>query len=275
MLVKDPITRKYNQPVTNDRKYSSHLVGTSETTRATSYGKIETQFNQWLAGLIDGDGCLLISKAGYSSCEITVSLADERMLRIIQNKLGGAIKPRSGVKAIRWRLHNRAGMLDLINRVNGYIRHSGRLVQLNRVCALLDIPLLSPDTLHLEHGWFSGFFDSDGTIGYYFKGENHNPQLTLSVTNKLFVDVNLFTAFFGGSVYFDKAQNGYYKWSVQSEKGLASFLNYTKVCPPKSVKRQRLFLVKEYFRLVALKAHKAQEETVLHKAWIKFNRKWN
>jgi len=51
--------------------------------------------------LIDGDGCLLVSKAGYSSCEITVALADERMLRIIQIKLGGAIKARSGVKAIR------------------------------------------------------------------------------------------------------------------------------------------------------------------------------
>lgn len=101
VLVKVPQNRKGNQPVTNGRKYLSHLVGTSETTRATSYGKKETRFNQWLAGLIDGDGSLLISKSGYSSCEITVALADERMLRIIQNKLGGAIKPRSGVQAIR------------------------------------------------------------------------------------------------------------------------------------------------------------------------------
>ena len=152
VLVKEPYTRRDNQPVTKGRRITSHLVGTSETTRATSYEKNETRFNQWLAGMIDGDGTLQVSKAGYSSCEITVSLADERLLRLIQNKLGGAIKARSGVKAIRWRLHNRAGMLDLVNRVNGYIRHSGRLVQLNRVCAILDLPLLSPDTLHLEHG---------------------------------------------------------------------------------------------------------------------------
>jgi len=95
--------RKWNQPVTNNRSYSSHLVGTSETTRVTFFEPegATRRFNQWLAGLIDGDGCLLVSKAGYSSCEITVALADERMLRIIQNKLGGAIKARSGVKAIR------------------------------------------------------------------------------------------------------------------------------------------------------------------------------
>ena len=29
-------------------------------------------FNEYLAGLIDGDGSLLISKAGYASCEITI-----------------------------------------------------------------------------------------------------------------------------------------------------------------------------------------------------------
>jgi len=78
----------------HDRSYSSHLVGTSETTRVTFFEPegATRRFNQWLAGLIDGDGCLLVSKAGYSSCEITVALADERMLRIIQIKLGGAIK---------------------------------------------------------------------------------------------------------------------------------------------------------------------------------------
>lgn len=275
MLVKEPRNRKWNQPVTNGRRNTSHLVGTSETTRATSYGIKETRFNQWLAGLIDADGCFQVSKAGYSSCEITVALPDERMLRIIQNKIGGSIKPRTGVKAIRWRLHNRAGMLDLVNRVNGYIRHSKRMVQLNKVCVALGVQMLSPDTLHKKHGWFAGFFDADGTIGYYFKGEYDQPQLTISVTNKQYVDVVHFLNVFGGAIYFDKSQNGYYKWSVQSEIKFSPFLDYVKVCPLQSIKRKRLFLVKEYYRLVGLKAYKAPEGTVLHKAWLRFNRKWN
>jgi hypothetical protein len=266
ILVKIPQNRKWNQQVTNGRFYSSHLVGTSETTRATSFDKKETLFNQWLAGLIDGDGCFLVSKAGYSSCEITVALEDERMLRKIQNKLGGAIKARSGVKAIRWRLHNCHGMLDLVNRVNGYIRHNNRLVQLNQVCAALGLQLLSPDTLHHEHGWFAGFFDADGTIGYYLKGPYANPQLTLSVTNKLYTDVVHFMTFFGGQIYFDKAANGSYKWSIQSEANFANFLQYIKVCPTHSIKSTRLFLVKEYYRLIDLKANKAAEGTILHKA---------
>ncbi len=136
------------------------------------------------------------------------------MWHLIQNKLGGSIKLRTGVKAVHWRLHNRAGMAELINRINGYIRHSGRLLQLNRICAILDIQLLSPDNLNIEHGWFSGLFDADGTIGFYFKGKYDYPQLTISVTNKLYTDIAPFIAFLGGNIYFDRAQNGCYKWSI-------------------------------------------------------------
>lgn len=274
ILVKIPFTRKGNQQVTNDRSYSSHLVGTSETTRATSFSSKEIYFNQWLAGVIDGDGSLQVSKAGYTSCEITVALADERLLRIIQNKLGGSIKPRAGVKAIRWRLHNKSGMVDLVNRINGYIRHTSRLVQLNRVCTVLNMPILNSDSLHNKHGWFAGFFDADGTVGYYYKG-NNQPQLTISVTNKLYVDVAPFMTHFGGAIYFDKAQNGYYKWSVQSEENTALFTQYVKICIPKSIKSNRLFLIKEYYSLVKLKAYRASENTTLNKAWNNFNRKWN
>jgi hypothetical protein len=88
-----------NQLVTKGNK--SYLVETSETTRATLFNDSENKFNEWLAGLIDGEGSLLISKRGYISCEITMGLQDEYALRFIQNKLGGSIKLRSGAKALR------------------------------------------------------------------------------------------------------------------------------------------------------------------------------
>jgi LAGLIDADG endonuclease len=102
--------------------------------------------------LIDGDGSLLVSKKGYISCEITMSLADEYALRYIQNKIGGSIKLRSGVKAVRYRLHNRKGMIELINRINGKIRHTSRLKQLNLLCAIMGIHFNTPDQLHKNHG---------------------------------------------------------------------------------------------------------------------------
>nr|YP_009546689.1 LAGLIDADG homing endonuclease [Heterodermia speciosa]AYP35429.1 LAGLIDADG homing endonuclease [Heterodermia speciosa] len=175
---------------------------------------INNSWNEWLAGVIDGDGCLLVSKSGYTSCEITMGLEDEHALAIIKQKLGGSIKLRSGVKALRYRLHNKKGMVELINRINGNIRHTSRIKQLDLICSILKINIKYPSDLTINNGWFSGFFDADGTITYSIK--NNHPQLTISVTNKLLVDVVAFKDIFSGNIYYDKGQNGYYKWSIQS-----------------------------------------------------------
>ena len=147
-----------------------------------------------------------------------MGLQDEYALRFIQNKLGGSIKLRSGAKALRYHLHNKLGMFDLINRINGNIRHSFRFKQLSHICSVLSIKTLAPNILHNKHGWFSGFFDSDGTITLSLKGEYKIPQLTIGVTNKLLIDVIYFQQIFGGSVYYVRSNNGYYKWSIQKKK---------------------------------------------------------
>src|SRR4051812_35848606 len=204
-----------------NQRHESSLVGTSETTRVAPYSN---SFCEWLAGLIDGDGCLLVSKKGYTSLEITMGLTDLRCLRYIQDKLGGSIKLRSGAKAYRYRLHNKQAMLILIHSINGYIRHSTRLQQLHRVCQQLEISVLYPKKLDKESSWFAGFFDADGTISMSLK--NNYPQLSIRVTNKLLQDVIAFKEVFGGNVYFDSAQNGYYNWSVQSREEVLNMLNY-------------------------------------------------
>lgn len=290
---------KDNQLVTKNRKFISYLVGTSETTRASSFkkesslrgGLEENLFNEWLSGLIDGDGSLLVSKKGYTSCEITMPLSDEYVLRYIQNKLGGSIKLRSGAKAVRYRLHNKVGMINLINRINGKIRHTSRLKQLNLVCIILGLDFLLPDKLHIKHGWFAGFFDADGTITFSLKvprppiqregdrgigtGKDLNPQLTISVTNKLLIDVSYFKDILNGNIYYDKSQNGYYKWSIQSKEDILFFLDYIKNCPCRSIKRKRLFLINDYYELKSIKAYIADETTAKFKSWTKFIEKWN
>ena len=266
---------KDNQLVTKNRKFISYLVGTSETTRASSFKKEENLFNEWLSGLIDGDGSLLVSKKGYTSCEITMPLSDEYVLRYIQNKLGGSIKLRSGAKAVRYRLHNKVAMINLINRINGKIRHTSRLKQLNLVCIILGFDFLLPDKLHIKHGWFAGFFDADGTITFSLKGKDLNPQLTISVTNKLLIDVSYFKDILKGNIYYDKSQNGYYKWSIQSKEDILFFLDYIKNCPCRSIKRKRLFLINDYYELKSIKAYIADETTAKFKSWTKFIEKWN
>jgi ubiquinol-cytochrome c reductase cytochrome b subunit len=105
-----------------------------------------------LAGLIDGDGSLLLSKAGYPSCEITMSLHDEHALAIIKQKLGGSLKLRSGVKAFRYRLQDKKGMIELINRINGKIRHTSRVKQLESICCNLNIKIIYPTVITKHNG---------------------------------------------------------------------------------------------------------------------------
>lgn len=232
---------------------------------------IETDiwFNQWLAGLIDGDGYLGVSKQGYTSCEITMSINDEKTLKIIQNKLGGSIKLRSGVKALRWRLTNKKDMINLINKINGNIRNSKRLPQLYKVCNILNIKVINPIPLNINNGWFIGFFDADGTITYSIK--NNYPQLTINVTNKYLNDIQPYMDILGGNIYFDKGKNGYFKWCIQSKENILKL--YSLFIKSKSYKLHRIHLISEYYKLKDIKAYNPNNE-LLYKSWIYFNNKW-
>lgn len=259
-----------NQLITNDK--NSYLVGISETKCTNSkLNNNDLKFNQWLSGLIDGDGYLGISKSGYTCCEITVALDDEKTLRIIQNKLGGSVKFRSGAKAFRYRLHNEKGMIELINRINGNIRNTKRLAQLKNICIKLDISFKNPVNLDKSNSWLIGFFDADGTIGYSFK--NNIPQLTISVTNKFLEDVKYYQYILGGYINYDKSQNGYYKWIIQNEKDILMFLDYVKNNPSRTIKQKRLMLCKKFFYLKFLKAYK-EKNIILYNTWLKFENQW-
>lgn len=137
-------------------------------------------WNEWLAGLIDGDGSFLLSKKGYASLEITMDIRDEHALQIIKNVYGGSIKLRSGANALRYRLHHKSGLLSLIKDVNGFIRNSHRLVQLNKICYKYELNLIYPNKLNYDSGWLSGFFDSDGTITI----NDTNTQLSIAASQK-------------------------------------------------------------------------------------------
>jgi hypothetical protein len=264
------LPRNDNQLVTKNRKYKSYLVETSETTRASS-SYLDKNFNEWISGLIDGNGSLFVNKKGYTSCEIIMHISEEYALRYIQNKLGGSLKLRSGNKTIRYRLHDKKSMFNLIDRINGKIRHTGRLKQLNLVCTELGIIFKMPDVLDFNHGWFSGFFDAKGIITL----SESNSQLIISVTNKLLIDVSYFKDIFEGNNYFDRSQNGYYKWSIQNKKDILYFLSYINNCPSRSIKRHRLFLINEYYEMDKMGAYKSELDTCKYKAWKKFLIKWN
>ena len=230
------------------------------------------RFSQWLAGFIDGDGCFFLSKRGYTSLEITTSNKDEEMLRKIQNKYGGSIKARAGQKALRYRQHNKEGIKKLCRDVNGYIRHPIRQRQFQKVLQRLSMDQQSPDVQNFKHGWFAGMFDADGTVTLKETG-----QITISVTQK-YKEIPLYfqNTLNIGNIYFDKSQNGYWTWAIQSKNHITQIVEYFKHFPLYSYRRQKQFLIPHIHLLKRQKRHlKTTKSTTLQKAWAEIVKKWH
>lgn len=225
-------------------------------------------FNQWLAGFIDGDGCFLLSKKGYASLEIISHIRDKNCLYQIKNKCGGSLKLRSNLNHLRYRLHNKEGLLNLINRVNGEIRNPVRLLQLNRLCGKYCIELIQPAPLTYLNGWFSGFFDSDGSV--YLSLLSSQMFITASQKNKFMLD--FICELYGGSVYVEKTS---FKWYLSKKSEVIKLLDYFLTCPCRSAKIHRIKAINKYYELKTLKAHLATDNSILGLIWKKFLNKWD
>jgi len=260
-------------------KAFNSLVGTSEAIRllninARHYSKgnikCKPKFIEWLAGLIDGDGSFLLTKKGYASLEITMDIRDEHALQIIKNVYGGSIKLRSGTKALRYRLHHKSGLIQIINDVNGQIRNSHRLVQLNKICLKYDLNLIFPEKLNFYNGWLSGFFDADGTVTI----NQTNTQLSISASQKTSELLQPLIELYGGNIYIDKGSSQSFKWYITKREDILKLIEYFKIYPSRSAKQNRLHLIPKYYELKDIKAHKAFTGTFLNKSWQYFNNKW-
>ena len=238
-----------------------------------SYYSTKSAFNsklhEWLAGLIDGDGSFCLSKTGNSSLEITMDIRDERALQIIKNIYGGSIKRVSGKNALRYCLKHKKGLTTLINDVNGKIRNSYRLIQLNKICIQYDIAMIYPYKLKYNDGWLSGFFDADGTITL----NRVNGQIAISLTQKTAELLQPLVELYGGDIYVDRGNNAF-KWFVSDKISILKLMHYFKKYPSRSLKTNRIILLPKCYKLKEMGAHKSRD-THLSKNWTDFIEKWN
>jgi hypothetical protein len=263
------ILKNMNNPQVT--KASNSWVGTSEAIRLlTIDNKNNKKWNEWLAGLIDGDGSFLLSKKNYASLEITMDIRDEHALQIIKNVYGGSIKLRSNANALRYRLHHKSGLLALINDVNGHIRNSNRLIQFNKILDKYNLQLIYPKKLNYDNGWLSGFFDADGTVTINCT----NTQLSISASQKTAEILQPLIELYRGNIYIDNGKSQSFKWYITKREDILNLLEYFKNYPSRSAKKNRLHLIPKYYELKDLKAHKANQGSYLEKSWRIFLSKW-
>ncbi len=98
----------------SNNNHSISEIYTSNTNNKNLNNKTCLNFNQWLAGLIDGDGYFILTKKGYVSFEVTMDIRDKYALYEIMHKFGGSIKPISGANALRYKIRHKKGVICLI-----------------------------------------------------------------------------------------------------------------------------------------------------------------
>lgn len=244
------------------------LVNKPEKKKNKNKNDKDLSFNQWLAGLIDGDGYFMLTKKGYSSCEITMDARDVKALIEIKQKYGGTIKSISNAYAVRYKLRHKKGLISLINDVNGLIRNPARLLQMNKLCLKYNIELKYPGPLTFNDGWLSGFIDSDGSI--YYNEASGQIFISLSQKNKYLLEPLI--SIYGGRVDILSPKIEAFKYVIYRKAELFNLIeNYFRNNPLKTEKMKRVNLIKDFY---LLRIHRKSLDIQKFNEWVKFKDKW-
>jgi hypothetical protein len=289
--------------MTKKKKYTYNLNNCCKQNANPAEGR-KDRWNQWFAGLTDGDGCFYIDKKEKTvSYEITTHTTDVRVLYIIKNEFkAGSVTLRSGSNSVRYRIKQKAVILDIVKRLNGKLYNPARVLQFQNVCALYDIEYIQPPALILkDDGYLSGLIDSDGSIVISVSRSSASDsqisgvqgritrltnakgfsQISLKVTSSYKAYLEIIKDSYGfGTVYISKANkknknpNNIYNWTIKSEENFQYMYEYLKKNPLKSVKMHRMRLVLLYFKYTNLKYHLKKEGNIEAKIWAKFAKSW-
>lgn len=136
------------------------------------------KFSSYLAGLVEGDGTILVPKTersskgriNYPSIQIVFHLKDLPLALLIQKELkNGSISRKKGVNAYILTINNLEGLIFLTSLINGNMR-TPKINALNNLIDWLNIkfkginiPKKSLNNSQLKsNAWLSGFIEADG-----------------------------------------------------------------------------------------------------------------
>ena len=244
---------------------TSMLVGTSETVRMFSKGltsreNSEQKIQEWIGGIIDGDGHIHISKKGYTTIEIVIEIRDIACLSKIKHRYGGSIKSISNGNAFRYRLHHKEGVLRFIYDINGKLYNPIRIKQFSNLCSLYTIEMKTSPTLFYKSAYLSGLFDTDGSI--YINTKCNQVFLTIVQKNRELLDI--LSSIYGGKVYSANSKKSAYKWTVYKQEEVINLLeNYFHWNHCVSAKKKRFNIIKEFYRLSKLGVFSSKQKEVI------------
>nr|QUO98932.1 putative LAGLIDADG homing endonuclease [Oedogonium crispum] len=264
----------------------------------------KTRWNEWLAGIVDGDGYFYFNKKEKTvSFEIATPITDAKVLYNIKNMLGGgSVKLRANTQSMRYRVKERKILIEILNRINGKLYNQRRLAQFDQACTLTDlIPIQSPPLIDKQSAYLAGLIDSDATIAIsvsnasqghstlsgvegkiqrlIYSRDNH--QLTLKINKVDKGHIEKIKQSYGFGVIYNtrpgknaKTTKPQYVWIVRTYEEFSILYELLKKYPLKSSKMHRIRLIPIYFKYKQLSYHCSQKGSPEFKQWEKFCRLW-
>nr|YP_009663715.1 hypothetical protein [Dactylella tenuis]QCW06852.1 hypothetical protein [Dactylella tenuis] len=194
---------------------------------------------------------------------------DKKALYLIKHRYGGRVKQVSNANAFKYKLRHKAGLILLINDVNGFIRNPTRLLQMNKLCVKFNIQLKYPEKLSFNDGWLSGFIDSDGSI--YFNESSGQVFIGISQKNRFLLEPLI--DIYGGRVDILSSKIEAFKYVVYRKAELFNLIdNYFSKYPLRTEKMKRVNLIKKFY---LKRVSKNNKDIIKLNEWIKFKDRWD
>jgi hypothetical protein len=262
-------------------------VGSSETIRMFStntklcYGSLsestlkalqknkDLKIRQWIAGLIDGDGYFFVNRNKYVSLEIVMESRDIACLNKIKDRYSGSIKVMSHARAVRYRLHHYAGIMQIIKDLNGLLYNPVRIVQFKRICDIYNIAYIPSQSLTYDNGYLSGLIDSDGSIYLNLLSQ----QIFITISQKSPILLEIIAKVYGGKIY---GKDKSWKWILSRKAEILSLTSgyfHKNTCV--SAKNKRILMINEFYHLSSIGAMSQPIDSPLGKAVISFKESWD
>lgn len=226
-------------------------------------------FNEWLAGVIDGDGYFNLSKKGTARLIITMDIKDKSVLYDIKHKFGGSIYEIANANALRYQLSHRKGLINLINAVNGNIRNPKRMLQMNKLCHKYNINLIFPKPLTFNNGWLAGIIDSDGSIYMNVK----SGQIFISVTQKDKYILEPLIKLYSGRIRTISPNIEAFRYDIYRKLEIFNLIdNYFNKYPLRSSKIKKLNLIRQFY---LLRPFRNSTDIIELNKWLDYKNKWD
>nr|YP_001648680.2 orf345 [Plakinastrella cf. onkodes DVL-2011]ABW83960.2 orf345 [Plakinastrella cf. onkodes DVL-2011] len=223
-------------------KKSKKLTGSLETVRGNSSLSVhcpqhykpttDKEFGYYLAGLIEGDGSIVISK-NKAYVFICFHQKDVSTAYYIKSRLGfGSVVKQKNKKAVNLTIVRLQGLFKVVELVNGKFR-TNKIESLQKLIDYINIhntkiKALPKDTSSLlENHWLAGFLDADGYLQVRVINRvrldrkfPYEVRLHLKVDQKTKDILESIHEGWGGYVGYRKSQDTYYYQSTGFQHAL-------------------------------------------------------